>query len=83
MAKNSSSGKGGGTRHVVPNPNGGWDNKRGGGERATSHHDTKQQATDAARDQSRREHSELFIHGRDGRIQSRDSHGNDPNPPKG
>jgi len=33
------------THHVVPNPNGGWDVKRGGGERASGHFDTKQDAT--------------------------------------
>jgi hypothetical protein len=83
MAKSGNSGKGGGTRHVVPNPDGGWDNKKGGGERASSHHDTKQEAVDRARDQSRREHSELVIHGRDGKIQTKDSHGHDPDPPVG
>jgi hypothetical protein len=25
----------------------------------------------------------LFVHGRDSRIRERDSHGHDPNPPKG
>lgn len=29
------------THHVVHNPNGGWDVKRGGGQRASSHADTK------------------------------------------
>ena len=28
-------------------------------------------------------HSEIFVHGRDGRIRERDSHGHAPNPPKG
>ncbi|WP_338587823.1 DUF2188 domain-containing protein [Paenibacillus sp. Y5S-9] len=27
--------------------------------------------------------TELIIHGKDGKIQSKDSHGNDPYPPKG
>ena len=66
------------TRHVVPNPNGGWDNKRGGATRAGSHHDTKQEAIDAARRMSQREGSELKIHNRDGKIGQSDSHGNDP-----
>lgn len=75
MATKSS---GSNTRHVVPNPNGGWDNKRGGADRAASHHDTKREATDAARAMSRREGSELKIHNRDGKIGSSDSHGHDP-----
>ena len=66
------------TRHVVPNPNGGWDNKRGGATRAGSHHDTKREAIDAARRMSQREGSELKIHNRDGKIGQSDSHGNDP-----
>ncbi len=66
------------TRHVIPNPNGGWDNKRGGATRAASHHPTKQEAIDAARRMSQREGSELKIHNRDGKIAQSDSHGNDP-----
>ncbi len=83
MPQRGSSSKGGGSRHVVPNPEGGWDNKRAGGARASSHHETKQAAVDRAREQSRREGSELVIHGRNGQIQAKDSHGRDPNPPKG
>ncbi|MBR4736804.1 MAG: DUF2188 domain-containing protein [Rhodocyclaceae bacterium] len=75
MASKSSSSN---TRHVVPNPNGGWDNKRGGAARAGSHHDTKQEAIDAARRMSQREGSELKIHNRNGKISQSDSHGNDP-----
>ncbi len=70
------------TRHVVPNPSGGWDSKKGGAERASKHFDIKKQAEDYSRDLSRREKSELVIHGKDGVIQRSDSHGNDPNPPK-
>jgi hypothetical protein len=70
------------TRHVVPNPNGGWDSKKGGAERASKHFETKAGAEKYSRKQSQREHSELIIHGRHGQIQRSDSHGNDPNPPK-
>ena len=71
------------SRHVVPNPHGGWDTKLGGAARASSHHDTKQAAVDTARAVARRQGNELVIHGQDGKIQSKDSHGRDPNPPKG
>ena len=81
MAKKSGNSKGG-SRHVVPHK-GGWANKKGGSERATSIHDTKREAEQAAREQSRREGSELVIHGKDGAIQSKDSHGNDPRNIKG
>lgn len=75
--------KGPKTHHVVPNPDGGWDVKRGGGVRASSHHDTKREAIDRGREISRSQATELRIHNRDGRIASSDSHGNDPIPPKG
>ncbi|RYY28414.1 MAG: DUF2188 domain-containing protein [Sphingomonadales bacterium] len=71
------------SHHVVPNPAGGWDVKRGGGERASGHFDTKAQAVDRGREISRNQGTELRVHNRDGRIASSDSHGNDPNPPRG
>ena len=71
------------THHVVPNPKGGWDVKRGGADRASSHHDTKQNAVDRGREISRNQNTELRIHNRDGRISGSDSHGNDPFPPEG
>lgn len=75
--------KGPKSHHVVPNPNGGWDVKRGGAERSSSHHETKQEAVSRGREISRNQGSELRIHNRDGRIAQSDSHGNDPFPPKG
>ena len=71
------------THHVVPNPKDGWDVKRGGAARASSHHNTKRDAIDHGRAISRNQHTELRIHNRDGRIAGSDSHGNDPFPPKG
>lgn len=75
--------KGSKTHHVVPNPKGGWDVKRGGADRASGHFDKKQDAIDAGREISRNQGTELKIHNRDGKISQSDSHGNDPNPPKG
>ena len=46
--------KGPDIHHVVPSLYGGWNMKRGGGERASSHHDKKQDAIDQAREVSRR-----------------------------
>jgi hypothetical protein len=71
------------THHVVPNQDGGWDVKRGGGQKASHHTDTKAEAERIARDISKNQGTELIIHGKDGKIQSKDSHGNDPYPPKG
>lgn len=75
--------KGPETHHVVPNPAGGWDVKRGGSDRASSHHDKKQDAIDAGRKVSQNQQTELRIHNQDGRIGQSDSHGVDPHPPKG
>jgi len=71
------------TTHVVPNPQGGWDVKIGGKKKPVSHHNTKDTAIKSGRVTSRNEKSELFIHGRDGKIQRKDSHGSDPYPPEG
>ncbi|MDT1997245.1 DUF2188 domain-containing protein [Carnobacterium divergens] len=70
-------------QHIVPGQNGGWNIKGEGNSKATAHTNTKAEAINKARDISKNQKSELFIHGKDGRIQSRDSHGNDPYPPKG
>ena len=66
------------TLHVVPNPNGGWDNKKAGADRASTHHETKREAIDTARKMSQREESELKIHNLNGQIAQSDSHGHDP-----
>lgn len=71
------------THHVVPGGSGGgWDIKKGGGERSIKHFDRKQDAVDHAREISRNQGSELIIHDRHGRISQCDSHGGDPCPPK-
>lgn len=70
------------THHVVPSPNGGWNVKKGGAEKASKHFDKKEQAVSYGRQISKKQESELVIHGKDGRIQNPDSHGNDPMPPK-
>lgn len=69
-------------QHVVP-ANGKWGIRGEGNSRLTSTYDKKSDAVAAARQISRNQGSELFIHGRNGQIQSRDSHGKDPFPPKG
>ena len=70
------------THHIVPNPDGGWDVKKGGAERASEHFGTKKDAEDWGREVSRNQGTEFVIHGKNGQIQQSDSHGNDPCPPK-
>lgn len=69
--------------HVVPNSSGGWDIKQSGGQRSSGHFDRKRDAIDRARQISRNQDTELVIHNKNGQISQKDSHGNDPFPPKG
>jgi uncharacterized protein YdaT len=68
--------------HVVPNPDGGWDVKREGGQRSSAHLDRKSDAMERGRDLARDARVELVEHRRDGSIRDSDSYGRDPNPPK-
>ena len=69
-------------QHEIPT-NGGWGAKGEGNSKLTSTFKTHAEAIVRARKISRNQQSELFIHGRDGRIRERDSHGNDSCPPRG
>lgn len=67
--------------HIVPNSNGGWDVKKGGGERSSGHFDKKVDAVKRGRELAKNNQTELVTHGLNGRIQDSDSYGNDPCPP--
>lgn len=69
-------------QHVVPHEKG-WAVRGEGSSRAEVVTETKQEAVEAARKLAQAQRSELVIHGKDGRIQTKDSHGHDPYPPKG
>ena len=69
-------------QHVVPR-DGKWAVKPEGAERASSVHDTQRAAIERGREITGNQGTELFIHGRDGRIRERDTHGHDPYPQKG
>ncbi|TDO06517.1 uncharacterized protein DUF2188 [Mycobacterium sp. BK086] len=73
------------SRHVVPNPKGGWDIKAPGAERSSKHTDTQAEAIGRAREIVKNSGGgEVTIHGRDGKIRDSDTvaPGNDPNPPR-
>lgn len=74
--------KGGRSHHVVPNHDKGWDLRRGGAKRSSGNFPTQKQAVERGREVSRNQGTELHIHGRDGKIREKGSHGNDPYPPK-
>lgn len=69
-------------QHVVPRGDG-WAVLRAGAARASGLFETQKDAIARARETARREGTELYIHGTDGRIRERFSYGNDPHPPKG
>lgn len=69
-------------QHVVKHPDG-WAVKGSGNSKATKVTRTQNEAIGVARDISKNQSSELLIHGRNGRIRKKDSHGNDPSNIKG
>lgn len=68
---------------VGPHPDGGWQVKKQGNDKASARTETKKEAVNIGRDAARKEHSELIVKGEDGKIQSKDSHGHDPKKTKG
>lgn len=73
-------------RDVTPNPKGGWDVQRPGGQRASSHHDTQEAAINKGREiLGNKGGGELRIKGTDGRVREQDTipKGNDPRQRKG
>lgn len=68
-------------QHVTPHPEG-WAVKAAGTSRVTAVHRTQKAAIRRAVGIAKNQKSDVFIHGRDGKIRDRDSYGNDPCPPK-
>jgi len=69
-------------QHVVPN-GGKWSVRKAGATRASGTYGTQTEAISQAKKIAQNQKTELYIHGRDGRIRERNSYGNDPHPPKG
>ncbi len=70
------------SQHVVPS-RGKWSVRSAGAKKASATFGTQKEAIEDARDKAKRQGSELYIHGRDGKIRERNSYGRDPFPPKG
>lgn len=70
------------SQHVVKTTEGGWAVKKGGSDKASKTFDTQQKAIDYGRQVAKNQGAEFYIHGKDGKIRSKDSYGNDPHPPK-
>jgi hypothetical protein len=68
--------------HVTPRADK-WAVIREGNERATSLHDTQEQAEKKGRETARRDKTEFFLHNQQGEIRERDSYGSDPRSSRG
>lgn len=60
----------------------GWVVQKGGSSKPTKVFDTQKQAIEYGKSVAKNQKTELIIQGRNGRIRSKDSYGNDPCPPK-
>ncbi|MCP5119509.1 MAG: DUF2188 domain-containing protein [bacterium] len=69
------------SQHVAPNRRGQWSVRRTGASRASRVFKARRDAVNYARGLVRKAGSVLYIHGRDGSIQQRDSYGPDPMSP--
>lgn len=69
-------------QHVVPNGDK-WSVRKSGASKASGTYRTQAQAIEKATEIARNQKTELYIHGRDGRIRERNSYGNDAHPPRG
>lgn len=69
-------------QHVFPNGDK-WSVRKAGSSRASGTYDTQGQAITRGRELAKTQGTELYVHGKDGRIRERNSYGRDPYPPKG
>ncbi len=67
---------------VSPRPDGSWAVHGEGNERDTKRCDTQKEAWNRAIEIAKNQGSEVIVQGRDGRIVSKDTYGDDPCPPK-
>ncbi len=68
--------------HISTAPEGGWQGKREGATRPSFQTSKKKDAVDKGRALCKKDKGTLVIHGKDGRIQSRDNCGSTPTPGK-
>ncbi|HHT18915.1 MAG: DUF2188 domain-containing protein [Euryarchaeota archaeon] len=66
--------------HVITSEQGGWDVKRDGAIIASANFENKKDAIEYAEKEGKRYNVEVFIHGKDGKIQRREVFGTKLNP---
>ena len=69
------------SQHVVKYPDG-WAVKGAGNSKATKVTKTQKEAIERAEEIARNQRTDTKIHGRNGKIRTGNSYGNDPHPPK-
>jgi hypothetical protein len=71
--------------HVVPNPSrrGGWRVEGENSQRASSWHDTKEQAVERGRELAHNRKGQLKVHMGGGEFETEYTYGKDPFPPRG
>lgn len=69
-------------QHVIPH-NGNWAIRGSNNKKVTKTFLTQSAAISTARNIAINQHSELIVHGKNGRIRQKNSYGNDPFPPHG
>jgi len=67
--------------HVLPDLVSGWVVKKYGSSKAIRKFKSQESAIEYARSITVKYHSELYVHGPDGSIESKDSYNNEPLPP--
>ena len=73
-------GKGKGDLHVSKQGSSNWKVTQNGERLST--HQTQRAAIERATLHAKQDRVDVVTHGRDGKIRSKDSYGNDPNPPR-
>ena len=72
----------GNNQWVSPTSNGKWKVHGAKSSKATKVFDNKSQAVEFGKGIAKNQQSELIVQKKDGKIQSKDSYGNDPLPPR-
>ena len=69
-------------QHVMPHPGGGWSVRSSGAARASRVFDSQTAAVGFAKDVAKRSGTELFVHGKDGMVETHRTFGRDRAVPK-